>query len=93
MAIVSKFGKWTDDDFRPLEQSSVWCFYCGDALDSLSIQWEGWTPRANNGATFRGNEIILHPGCVVELTIRLLRDVHEWECLGNRVSTSGTGTE
>lgn len=51
------------------------CFYCGQPVSQPWIEWHG---QNRNQKTF---EIIqLHPGCAVELTIRLLRDVHEYEC-------------
>ncbi len=48
------------------------CFYSGAVFDreEYAVQWAG-----------RIYVIYLHPGCVVELTMRLLRDVHEIECL------------
>lgn len=45
------------------------CFYCGDTIRDVGIMWMGLT-----------GHVYLHPPCVVELTIRLLRDVHEYEC-------------
>ena len=45
------------------------CFYCGGVLASPFIIWHGF-----------GEAIALHPPCVIELTIRLYRDVHEIEC-------------
>jgi hypothetical protein len=44
------------------------CFYCWGPLDNPAIEWSGST-----------GFICLHPGCVVELAIRLVRDVHEVE--------------
>ncbi len=92
MSILSRTStlkSWTEQGgFQPLFKGMERCFYCGERLDDLSIGWNGWLPDSMDGVY-----IALHPGCVAELTIRLLRDVHEWECLGNRVSTSGTGTE
>jgi hypothetical protein len=45
------------------------CFHCGEPAGDPVIMWSGAT----------GNEIFLHPACVAELTIRLLRDLHELE--------------
>ena len=44
------------------------CFYCYQPIAAVAIFW-------------MGNEcdLWLHPECVVELTIRLFRDVHEYE--------------
>lgn len=45
------------------------CFYCHTSIEAMPyINWMGTT------------EIELHPACVVELCLRLLRDVHEVEC-------------
>lgn len=45
------------------------CFYCGRLTRDPAVLWLGHTGR-----------MVLHPPCVVELTIRLMRDLHEWEC-------------
>jgi len=46
------------------------CFYCNEDLvvGAPYIEWHGET------------DIQLHPGCAVEFCIRLMRDVHEYEC-------------
>ncbi len=44
------------------------CFFCGMVIRAVAIFWMG-----------AGAELWLHPGCAVELTIRLFRDVHEVE--------------
>lgn len=44
------------------------CFYCHQGLQGTVILWWG-----------SGADIYLHPACAVELSIRLLRDVHEVE--------------
>ncbi len=46
------------------------CYYCGIVLTATApfVLWMGF-----------GESVALHPGCVVELTIRLLHDVHEIE--------------
>lgn len=49
----------------PVEQK---CFYCGLPLRAIAVFWAG-----------ADGELWLHPACVVELTIRLYRDVHEVE--------------
>jgi len=41
------------------------CFYCYRPLDDPAVMWIG------------DGEIYLHPHCVVDLTLRLFRDVHE----------------
>lgn len=46
------------------------CFYCHHKLADPAIAWWG----------AGGITIFLHPQCVVELAIRLFRDVHELEC-------------
>ena len=48
------------------------CFYCcypferGDSY----VEWMGAI-----------GDILLHPECVVEMMLRMMRDVHEYECL------------
>ena len=44
------------------------CFYCGKATSDPSIHWMGFDA-----------DIFLHPGCCVDLAVRLFRDVHEWQ--------------
>lgn len=57
------------------------CFYCGKPLAAPIVQWMGCGTN---------RPLLLHPDCCVELTIRLLRDVHEGECLtGQYVTQSG----
>ncbi len=53
------------------------CFYCQYPLSGMVIAWWG------NGA-----DVYLHPKCTVELSIRLLRDIHEVE---HQTRTSITG--
>jgi hypothetical protein len=55
------------------------CFYCGRNLSSPFVLWAGF-----------GAELVLHPTCVVELTIRVFRDVHEIECENHSYITSRT---
>jgi hypothetical protein len=45
------------------------CFYCNKPLIDPSVYWLGAT-----------GEIYLHPSCVLDLFVRLARDVHEAEC-------------
>jgi hypothetical protein len=46
------------------------CFYCHETLSALPvIEWLG-----------AAGEIFLHPDCATNLCIRLLRDVHEYQC-------------
>jgi len=45
------------------------CFYCGQITEDPAIHWMGFD-----------SDIFLHPGCCVDLSIRLFRDVHEWQC-------------
>ncbi len=44
------------------------CFYCHQRLQGTVVMWWG-----------EGADLYLHPECTVELSIRLLRDVHEIE--------------
>ena len=49
------------------------CFYCGSPVVSTrGVYWMG-SPKAYT--------IVLHPACTVNLTIRLLRDVHAIQCI------------
>ena len=57
------------------------CFFCGKRAGYPSVVWIGF-----------GAEITLHPKCVVELTIRLYRDLHEIECKAKKL-THGYVTE
>ncbi len=45
------------------------CFYCDHHIDGAAVEWSG------HNAT-----ILLHPKCVMDLCIRLFRDVHQWQC-------------
>ena len=74
--------------FLPASDPDAWfantfrqqcCFYCGHGLASPFVIWMGF-----------GEPIALHPACVVELAIRLFRDVHEIECAANAYITSRT---
>ena len=68
MGVVQRGGSnGYSEVFAPLLAAD--CFYCHEPLGPQGVMWSGTS-----------GEIILHPGCVIELTIRLLRDVHEIEC-------------
>jgi len=45
------------------------CFFCGEEVEGDLIGWMGQT----------GPDLILHPTCAVNLMIRLMRDVHEYQ--------------
>ncbi len=47
------------------------CFFCGKEADSPMVYWAGQT------SSLQGPVLVLHPGCAVDLTVRLYRDVHE----------------
>jgi hypothetical protein len=51
------------------------CFYCEHKLGPKFIEWNGQGKDRSRFLT-----IALHPECVIELTLRLMRDVHEFEC-------------
>ena len=42
------------------------CFLCGDRLSDPAVHWMGAT-----------GHIYLHPDCVLDLAVRMSRDVHE----------------
>jgi hypothetical protein len=44
------------------------CFLCGKATDDPSVMWSGFS-----------TDVFLHPECAVEMSLRVLRDVHELE--------------
>jgi len=44
------------------------CFLCGKATADPSVLWSGFS-----------TDIFLHPECAVEMSLRVLRDVHELE--------------
>lgn len=45
------------------------CFLCGDAIgDGQLIMWAGF-----------GFSIWMHPQCALDLSVRLIRDYHEWQ--------------
>lgn len=61
------------------------CFHCGDFMTDPAIVWRG---GAIEGI---GIQIMLHPRCAIDFMIRLMRDVHEIQCVtgdrfGNRES-------
>jgi hypothetical protein len=52
------------------------CFHCGATVVDPGIMWSGFS-----------DDVFLHPACALELTIRLMRDVHEYEHrTGDRVT-------
>jgi hypothetical protein len=63
-------------------RGAVDCFYCGHAMTLPGVQWLGAT-----------DEIWLHPSCVIELAIRLFRDVHEIECRSDLYITARTTSD
>jgi hypothetical protein len=65
---------WISDSFRGEP-----CFYCGEHLTAPFIIWIGV-----------GDPLALHPSCVVELSIRLLRDVWQIENTTSSYITSRT---
>jgi hypothetical protein len=73
--------------FHPPHHPDAWvsdpfrgrdCFYCHQPLTSPFVIWVAIETLA------------LHPGCVVELSIRLLRDVWQIETTTNSYITSRT---
>ena len=51
------------------------CFYCHKGIAALDayISWMGASAE----------DLTLHPACVWALMARIVRDVHEYECLSN----------
>ena len=52
------------------------CFYCHLPVEPPAVVWFG-----SEGT------LLLHPGCVLDLFVRLARDVHEIECTTGRPTT------
>ena len=74
---VLRFKPHSDPDaFLPNSFLQARCYYCAAHLGSPFVMWMG-----------AGEPLALHPRCVVELSIRLLRDVHQVECeTGNDIT-------
>jgi hypothetical protein len=55
------------------------CFYCGEDLNAdPAIEWLG-----------QKAQIFLHAECAIEFTLRMFRDVHQWETKTGKLVTSG----
>ena len=53
------------------------CFYCRTEVEQEKyIVWHG-------PGGLGGRVIVLHYACTIDLTIRLMRDVHQAQCLGD----------
>lgn len=51
------------------------CFHCNKVISAPTpIHWHGSDDHGKPAS------LLFHPGCAVELSIRLLRDVHAIEC-------------
>ena len=68
---------------RDIPEGTVCCF-CGKPLASIAVFWLGQPREAERMDQI---ELWLHPVCSVDLSVYLLRDVHEIE------QTSGVGTD
>lgn len=53
------------------------CYYCGHPVEPPAVAWIG----------FGSEELVLHPDCVLDLFVRLARDVWEIECTTGRPTT------
>ncbi len=73
-------GHWPNHKVQLVKRpGEVTCFYCKKPLTSgYAAYWNGTT------------ELYLHAPCLVELTIRMYRDVHEVELLNHKNVTPGT---
>jgi hypothetical protein len=67
-------------------QLSVWgaydparsCFYCGQPLSGEAVlEWQGSAPDHPSAA----QSLWLHPGCFLDLSLRLSRDLHTVQCV------------
>lgn len=67
----SRFGGVYSEEFQAdIEAEITECFYCGKAVGFPALFWMGLT-----------GEIYLHPDCFQLLTVRLMRDLHEIQCM------------
>jgi len=65
-----------------LPPNSETCFYCDRKIAlGWAVQWQGTTA------------IFLHPGCAVEFTIRIMRDIHDIECRGGTIVAPNAGED
>ncbi len=58
------------------------CFYCYEPLRLPFVYWDG-CPLGDD----EGGLVAFHPGCVMELSIRLFHDVHQVELEGHNYVT------
>jgi hypothetical protein len=67
MAVLDGRTEWLDGELigRP-------CFYCGQPVSAPAVYWRGCADHDDPW-------LLLHAGCVLELFVRLARDVHEIE--------------
>jgi hypothetical protein len=67
MAVLDGRNEWPDGELigRP-------CFFCGQPISAPAVYWRGCTDHDDPW-------LLLHAGCVLELFVRLARDVHEVE--------------
>lgn len=64
MAVIWKSEKRYEESGIPMGEP---CFFCGEEADAPMVFWTG----------VKGTNLVLHPACAVDLTLRLYRDVHE----------------
>ena len=62
------------DDLRLIlhfDHDDIACFTCGESLDpnAPAVYWSGW-----GGAAFPEKNIVLHPHCAIELSVKLIAD-------------------
>jgi len=73
-------GQWPHHEIHSVKRpGEVTCLYCRKPMTSgYGTFWSGAT------------EIYLHPPCLMELTVRMYRDVHQIELMTKTNVTPGT---
>ncbi len=65
MAVLDGRNEWPDNEL--VDQP---CFFCGQPVSPPAVSWRGCAEHDDPW-------LLLHPGCMLELFVRLARDVHE----------------
>lgn len=67
MAIVRDVDLKRPDAATHFGSEDADCFFCGERLGTPFVLWQGTGPLGR---------LVLHPACVLELNLRISRDVH-----------------
>jgi hypothetical protein len=80
---ITWVGFWCANGTVVVTATGETCFYCGRALADPAITWHGET-----------GDIWMHPGCAVDLTIRLHSDLHDYQrATGHRFGDLGRSAD